>query len=128
MLTVYDAADGVLITRERPAAINDGTVWIDLLNPTKDEDLLVEQALGIAVPTREEMAEIEASSRLYQEGGAHYMTAVVLYPAGRSATSRSRPRRSPSSWRATASSPCATPSRAASRSSSPACRRGTRPA
>ncbi|MBO0764405.1 MAG: magnesium transporter CorA family protein, partial [Hyphomicrobiaceae bacterium] len=59
-------------------AINGATVWIALLNPTKEEDLLVEQAVGIAVPTREEMAEIEASSRLYQEGGAHYMTAVVL--------------------------------------------------
>ena len=79
MLTVYDAADGVLIKREAPAAITSGTVWIDLLNPTKDEDLLVEQALAISVPTREEMAEIEASSRLYQEGGAHYMTAVVLH-------------------------------------------------
>jgi len=54
-------------------------VWIDLLNPTKEEDLQVEKALGIAIPTREEMAEIEASSRLYQEGGAHYMTAVVLF-------------------------------------------------
>ena len=62
-----------------PTAFDTGTVWIDLLNPTKDEDVLVEKALGIAIPTREEMAEIEASSRLYQEGGAHYMTAVVLY-------------------------------------------------
>jgi magnesium transporter len=79
MLTVYDAANGVLIKRDDARAVNDGTVWIDLLNPTKDEDVLVEHALGIAVPTREEMAEIEASSRLYQEGGAHYMTAIVLH-------------------------------------------------
>jgi magnesium transporter len=79
MLTVYDAAEGVLVAREGVQAINGATVWIDLVNPTRDEDSLVEQALGIAVPTREEMAEIEASSRLYQEGGAHYMTAVVLY-------------------------------------------------
>jgi magnesium transporter len=79
MLTVYDAADGVLIPRQNPRDISGATVWIDLLNPTKDEDQVVEQALGIAVPTREEMAEIEASSRLYQEGGAHYMTAVVLF-------------------------------------------------
>ena len=79
MLTVYDAADGVLIKRDGPAPITSRAVWIDLLNPTKDEDLLVEQALSISVPTREEMSEIEASSRLYQEGGAHYMTAVVLH-------------------------------------------------
>jgi magnesium transporter len=77
MLTVYEAAEGVLIKREGP--IGPSAVWIDLLNPTKDEDLSVEQALSISVPTREEMSEIEASSRLYQEGGSHYMTAVVLH-------------------------------------------------
>jgi magnesium transporter len=79
MITRFDAVDGVLVKHENAAVFEAGTVWIDLLNPTKDEDALVEKALGIAVPTREEMAEIEASSRLYQEGGAHYMTAVVLY-------------------------------------------------
>ena len=79
MLTVYQAVDGVLVAREGASAITDATVWVDMMNPTRDEDRVVEQALAIAVPTREEMAEIEASSRLYQEGGAHYMTAVVLY-------------------------------------------------
>jgi magnesium transporter len=79
MLTVYDAADGMLIRRDDASAVNGATVWIDMLNPTRDEDVVVERALGIAIPTREEMAEIEASSRLYQEGGAHYMTAVVLH-------------------------------------------------
>src|SRR5262249_48545575 len=79
MLTVYDTANGLLVPLKDSQAISDSSVWIDLLNPTKEEDHLVEQALGIAIPTREEMAEIEASSRLYQEGGAHYMTAVVLF-------------------------------------------------
>src|SRR5262249_26953275 len=79
MLTVYEAVEGVLIKREGPVPITPAAVWIDLLNPTKDEDLRVEQALSITVPTREEMSEIEASSRLYQEGGGHYMTAVVLH-------------------------------------------------
>lgn len=79
MLTRYDAADGLLIQLEGADKFEPGTVWIDLLNPTKEEDAVVEKALGIAVPTREEMAEIEASSRLYQEGGAHYMTAIVLH-------------------------------------------------
>ena len=77
MLTLYDAADSALTRRSEP--IGEKTVWVDLLNPTKEEDVLVETALGIAVPTREEMDEIEASSRLYHEGGGHYMTAVVLH-------------------------------------------------
>jgi len=74
MLTVYEAVEGVLIKHEKVVPITPAAVWIDLLNPTKDEDASVEQALSIRVPTREEMSEIEASSRLYQEGGAHYMT------------------------------------------------------
>ena len=78
MLTIYDAVDGVLVKRDPATPITSATVWIDLYKPTKDEDVLVERALSIAVPTREEMSEIEASSRLYQEGGAHVMTAILL--------------------------------------------------
>ena len=54
-------------------------VWIDLLNPTTDEDRAVEAALGLSVPTREEMAELEASSRLYRENGATYVTADIIH-------------------------------------------------
>jgi magnesium transporter len=54
-------------------------VWIDLVVPTPGEDKIVEAAVGVMVPTREEMAEIEISSRLYIENGARYMTATVLY-------------------------------------------------
>jgi magnesium transporter len=53
-------------------------VWIDLVTPTVQEDKLVEGLLGIAVPTREEMQEIEVSSRLYVENGARYMTATLM--------------------------------------------------
>src|SRR4029077_20679990 len=42
------------------------------------EDKQVERALGIAVPTREEMQEIEVTSRLYVENGARYMTATLM--------------------------------------------------
>ncbi|MGE0604181.1 MAG: magnesium transporter, partial [Xanthobacteraceae bacterium] len=44
-------------------------VWIDLVVPTPGEDKIVEAAVGVMVPTREEMAEIEISSRLYIENG-----------------------------------------------------------
>ena len=55
-----------------------GAVWFDLVTPTVAEDKLLEGTLGIAVPTREEMQEIEVSSRLYQENGARYMTATLM--------------------------------------------------
>lgn len=52
-------------------------IWVDLLNPTADEQAAVGAMLGIAVPTREEMDEIEISSRLYVEDGAFFMTATL---------------------------------------------------
>ena len=55
-----------------------GALWIDLLEPTADEEKLVEETLGIDVPTREEMREIEASSRLYEEKDALFMTATIV--------------------------------------------------
>lgn len=55
------------------------TLWIDLIEPTAEEDAAVEQALGIAIPTRAEMNELEASSRLYRENGAAYVTADILH-------------------------------------------------
>lgn len=53
-------------------------VWIDLLEPTPEEETKVEKFLGIEVPTREEMREIESSNRLYEEDGGLYMTATVI--------------------------------------------------
>lgn len=54
------------------------TIWIDLLDPTQAEEDAVELALGIDIPTREDMAHIEPSSRLYQENGGTFMTATLL--------------------------------------------------
>ena len=53
-------------------------VWIDLLKPTREEELAVEAALGLQLPTTEEMQALEPSSRLYQESGATFMTASLL--------------------------------------------------
>lgn len=54
------------------------TLWIDLINPTREEDAAVEKVLGLSVPTREEMAELEASSRVYRENGVTYATADLI--------------------------------------------------
>lgn len=59
----------------------DDVAWIDLTNPDRAEELIAEKALGVLLPTREEMAEIEVSSRLYQEDGAAFMTAFLLVGA-----------------------------------------------
>lgn len=54
-----------------------GAVWIDMINPTRDEEGFIEAATGIGVPTQDEMAEIETSSRLYTENGAVYLTVTL---------------------------------------------------
>ncbi|WP_293902128.1 magnesium transporter CorA family protein [Phenylobacterium sp.] len=53
-------------------------IWIDLNKPTREEELAVEAALGLQLPTVEEMEALEPSSRLYQEAGATFMTATLL--------------------------------------------------
>ena len=58
------------------------TLWLDLVHPTRKEELAVEAALSLGLPTREEMAEIEPSSRLYQAHGATFMTASLLARRG----------------------------------------------
>lgn len=50
--------------------------WIDLFRPDPAEVQAV-QALGIEVPTLEDMEEIEISNRLYRENGTDYMTVVL---------------------------------------------------
>lgn len=69
----------------KPEMINDGNAdllreanWIDLLNPTKEEEMLVEKMFNIEIPTREEMQEIEISSRLYKEDDALFMTVIMV--------------------------------------------------
>lgn len=80
MLSIYGTANGCLT--EFPAKdvpeIPPDAVWLDLVEPTEAEESVVESALGIDIPTREELAEIEASSRLYQEDGAIFMTATLI--------------------------------------------------
>ena len=56
----------------------DSTLWIDLLNLSPSEETRIEHFLGIELPTREEMHEIEVSSRLYTHNDALYMTATLV--------------------------------------------------
>jgi magnesium transporter len=80
MLSVYVPAEASLkkIELADAAALPENAVWIDMVKPTAEEDRTVERLAGIAVPTREDMQEIEISSRLYIENGARYMTATLM--------------------------------------------------
>jgi magnesium transporter len=80
MLSVYCLASGGIrrLERNQDAPLPEEAVWLDLLEPTVEEERLVEARLGLDIPTREEMREIESSSRLYEEEGALYLTATVV--------------------------------------------------
>ena len=78
MLRAYGpGCDGSLV--EASASIPETATWVDLEEPTEQEEALVERCIRMDVPTEEEMAEIEPSSRLYEQAGALYMTVSVLY-------------------------------------------------
>jgi len=80
MFSAFVASESALkkVKIEELSALPDSAVWIDLVNPTAAEDKAVERLAGVAVPTREDMQEIEISSRLYIENGARYMTATLM--------------------------------------------------
>ena len=78
MLTVYSGKLGYLRKEDSDGELPADLIWLDLLNPKPDEKARVEKALGIEVPTREDMEEIEVSSRLYHEDGGAFMTATLL--------------------------------------------------
>ena len=80
MLNVYVPRPNGLACAEREpdTALPPDAVWVDLRDPTPEEEQFVESALGIDVPTREEMREIEASNRFYEENGGLYMTATLV--------------------------------------------------
>jgi magnesium transporter len=64
-----------------PEELGDDIIWIDLDSPDPEEERAVERCLGIDLPTREEMRDIEPSSRLYQEDGATFMTTALVWRA-----------------------------------------------
>lgn len=77
MIRAFAADNDRLRAVDDLVANQDRVVWIDLLGPTKEEEASVEQLIGVGIPTREEMEEIEISSRLYVENGAYVMTATL---------------------------------------------------
>jgi magnesium transporter len=78
MLRAYGPGCNGSIVEPKLERIPDGATWIDLEEPTPDEERLVERCIGVDVPTQDEMSEIEPSSRLYEQNGALYMTVSAL--------------------------------------------------
>ncbi len=80
MLKAYQQQNGGLkgVAVGETDAIPPGAIWLDLFNPLLEERRKVDKLLGLELPTRADMEEIEISSRLFQEGDALFMTAMVV--------------------------------------------------
>jgi magnesium transporter len=75
--TFGPGCDGSLVEADR-GKILETTSWIDLEEPTREEEKLAERFLGLPIPTRDDLEEIEPSSRLYEQNGALYLTLGTL--------------------------------------------------
>lgn len=75
MLNAY-AVRGETLVLLGPGEDVADAAWIDLYRPLAHQTQAM-RALGVDVPTLADMEEIEISNRLYREGDAAYMTAVL---------------------------------------------------
>lgn len=84
MLTAYTAPNtsAPITDQQQILASFDKILWLDMDKPTREEELFAEKLLGASIPTREEMHEIELSSRLYIEQGNIFTTASIVTKAG----------------------------------------------
>lgn len=74
MLTAFALKDGVAsATQDLHSAI-----WIDLVDPTEAEIRTVIEATGLRVPSKAEVSEIEASSRLILRNGVLYLSMPLI--------------------------------------------------
>lgn len=83
MITAYcsDSKPLELPDLSAAARLPENAVWIDMVDPSREEEANIERLLGLEVPTREDMKDIEPSSRLYIENGSVFLTASLLWRA-----------------------------------------------
>ena len=53
-------------------------LWIDLMDSSDEEHEFIEKALDVSIPSKEEMLEIEESSRLFREDDALFLSCWLL--------------------------------------------------
>jgi magnesium transporter len=78
-LSAEHVASGGDAVRPLPSADDiRAALWVDLSFPLAHERRAVEEVLGIELPTKADMAEIEASSRVYRDGTANVMNLLLV--------------------------------------------------
>jgi len=78
MLQIYSAGEKRVSSPDLAGGLPPGAVWLDLVDPTREEEAFVERTVGVGIPTRDEMVEIEPSSRQYRDGDAIVVIASLV--------------------------------------------------
>ena len=52
--------------------------WLDLLDPTPEERSIVESDYGLKLPSREDLSEVESSSRVAEENGVLFLSMPIV--------------------------------------------------
>jgi len=77
MLTTYTTSENVG-TSDAPHTVS----WIDLLHPTNEERASVEGGYGLKLPSREELSQVELSSRLAERNGVLFLSMPTVSHMG----------------------------------------------
>jgi magnesium transporter len=72
MLTTYP------VDMRLPATQGAKPIWLDLFEPTDEERTQVEQATGFKLPSRDQLSEVESSSRVYAVDDVLYLSMPLL--------------------------------------------------
>lgn len=78
MLSAYPHASASEPGEGALVAQDSAPIWIDLFDPTEAEVASVQDSTHIRVPRREDISEIESTSRLYIERGTLYLSTPLI--------------------------------------------------
>jgi magnesium transporter len=59
--------------------LTESVLWVDLIRPTREEQNLIQEAYGQVLPTPDELSEIEASARCYEDEDGLHIHAYFLH-------------------------------------------------
>jgi magnesium transporter len=89
MIHAFSLTDGhpqrIADTKSRDALAK--SLWIDVLDPTPEDNRLIESATGLSIPTQATVSEIETSSRLSTRNGTLYLNMPLINMVEYGATS-----------------------------------------
>ena len=87
MITIYLKQYNKIIRNADPKLFDelgyDDILWIDLLNPTIKEQKAVESFMEISLQTKQQVEEIESTSKYLRDGERHHLQLQLLRADGR---------------------------------------------